>query len=87
MNAPVKVSAELQQNRQSGRRMDKKRYGWLLSPGLPVIGMGVLAGYHFGPTMSKKVFALGGPLLLHVIIPGIDAKVPSCADAASLPAL
>ena len=24
MNAPVKVSAELQQNMQSGRRMDKK---------------------------------------------------------------
>lgn len=75
MNAPVKVSSELQQNRQSGRQLDKKRYGWLLSPGLPVIGMGILAGYHFGPKMSKKVFALGGPLLLHVIIPGIDALV------------
>ena len=55
--------------------LDKKRFGWLLSPGLPVIGLGILAGYHFGPKVTKKVFAAGGPLLLHVIIPTLDALI------------
>lgn len=59
----------------SGLALDKKRYWWLLSPGLPVIGMGILAGYQFGPKLTKKIFALGGPLLLHVIIPSIDSIV------------
>ncbi|MDQ9811420.1 hypothetical protein RFY15_12430, partial [Acinetobacter baumannii] len=35
---------------------------WMISPALPVIGLGILAGYHFGPRPLKKVFALGGPL-------------------------
>ena len=58
-----------------GRQLDKKRFGWLLSPSLPVIGMGILAGYHFGPKATKKAFALGGPILLHVIIPTLDALI------------
>ena len=37
--------------------------------------MGILAGYQFGPKATKKIFALGGPLLLHVIIPSIDSIV------------
>jgi len=74
MNAPAKLNQE-QMQQFNGASIDKKRYGWLLSPGLPVIGMGILAGYHFGPKMTKKVFAMGGPLLLHVIIPAIDALV------------
>src|SRR5690606_22934463 len=58
----------------------KKRFGWLLSPGLPVIGMGILAGYHFGPKATKKVFAMGGLLLLHVIIPTLDALIGDDAN-------
>ncbi|ATO20403.1 alkane 1-monooxygenase [Acinetobacter sp. LoGeW2-3] len=78
MNAPAKISnIRLEQDAQllKGRQLDKKRFGWLLSPGLPVIGMGILAGYHFGPKATKKVFAMGGPLLLHVIIPTLDALI------------
>ncbi|GAA5556122.1 alkane 1-monooxygenase [Acinetobacter schindleri] len=78
MNAPAKITnIHLEQGAQllKGRQLDKKRFGWLLSPGLPVIGMGILAGYHFGPKATKKVFALGGPLLLHVIIPTLDALI------------
>ena len=77
MNAPVNLNPSDRQALQvaTGLALDKKRYWWLLSPGLPVIGMGILAGYYFGPKSSKTVFALGGPLFLHVIIPVIDAIV------------
>ncbi|OTG97707.1 MULTISPECIES: alkane 1-monooxygenase [Acinetobacter] len=77
MNAPVNLNQTTIQTLPiaSGLALDKKRYWWLLSPGLPVIGMGILAGYQFGPKATKKIFALGGPLLLHVIIPSIDYVV------------
>lgn len=77
MNAPVNLNQTTIQTltTASGLALDKKRYWWLLSPGLPVIGMGILAGYQFGPKATKKIFALGGPLLLHVIIPSIDSIV------------
>ena len=76
MNAPVNLNQTTTQTLPaSGLALDKKRYWWLLSPGLPVIGMGILAAYQFGPKATKKIFALGGPLLLHVIIPSIDAIV------------
>lgn len=76
MNAPVNLNQTTTQTLPAtGLALDKKRYWWLLSPGLPVIGMGILAGYQFGPKATKKIFALGGPLLLHVIIPSIDAIV------------
>lgn len=78
MNAPAqitKLGMQPDAARMQGAKIDKKRFGWLLSPGLPVIGMGILAGYHFGPKATKKLFALGGPLLLHVVIPTFDALV------------
>ena len=76
MNAKVKIEEILSQNPISqGLQLDKKRYLWLLSPALPVLGMGFLAGYQFGPKSTKKLFALGGPILLHVIIPAIDSLV------------
>lgn len=42
--------------------------------------MGILAGYHFGPKPTKKLFAMGGPLLLHVIIPALDALIGDDAN-------
>ena len=52
MNASVKMTnASVVVKNAAG--IDKKRFGWLLSPGLPVIGMGILAGYHFGPKPTK----------------------------------
>ena len=77
MNAPVNLNQTTIQTlpTATGLALDKKRYWWLLSPGLPVIGMGILAGYQFGPKATKKIFALGGPLLLHVIIPAIDSLI------------
>lgn len=78
MNAPAQITKlGLQPDavQMQGAKIDKKRFGWLLSPGLPVIGMGILAGYHFGLKAMKKLFALGGPLLLHIVIPTLDALV------------
>ncbi|WP_180058470.1 alkane 1-monooxygenase [Acinetobacter sp. YH12227] len=82
MNAPVKLNEQqlAQLEKKIGSVLDRKRYGWLLSPGLPVIGMGILAGYHFGPKSTKKLFAMGGPLLLHVIIPALDALIGDDAN-------
>ena len=76
MNAPLKLEQH-QSNATAlkGLSLDKKRYLWLISPALPVIGLGILAGYHFAPKPLKFVFALGGPLVLHVIIPTIDTIV------------
>lgn len=77
MNAITKMPAALHQEdvTQNAAKIDKKRFGWLLSPALPVIGIGIVAGYHFGPKKTKTLFALGGPLLLHVIIPTLDALI------------
>ena len=77
MNAPLHLTE--QQNTslhpKRGLQLDKKRYLWAISPSLPVIGIGILAGYQFAPKPLKKVFALGGPIVLHVIIPAIDTLV------------
>lgn len=53
---------------------DPKRYLWLLSPALPVIGLGALAGYAIAP---KRLRALSwaGPVLVHGIIPALDKMV------------
>ena len=77
MNAPLQLAE--QQNTplqpKTGLALDKKRYLWAISPSLPVIGIGILAGYQFAPKPLKKVFALGGPIVLHVIIPAIDTLI------------
>ena len=82
MNAPLHLLKEMEQDvpYKSTTQLDKKRYLWLISPFLPVLGMGILAGYQFAPKPAKKVFALGGPLLLHLIIPTIDTLIGQDAN-------
>ncbi|NHB57422.1 alkane 1-monooxygenase [Acinetobacter shaoyimingii] len=76
MNAPLKLNDSVLDNKKlSGLALDKKRYLWMISPSLPVIGLGILAGYHFAPRPFKTLFALGGPIVLHVIIPTIDTII------------
>ena len=77
MNAPVSFNEQQLQevSSKSVLQLDKKRYLWAISPALPVIGIGILAGYQFAPKPLKKVFALGGPIVLHIIIPTIDTLV------------
>jgi alkane 1-monooxygenase len=73
MNAPAQLS--LQDATAHAKKIDKKRRWWLLSPGLPMIGVGILAGYQFGPKRTRKLFALSGPIVLHAIIPAFDAVI------------
>ncbi len=77
VNAPVQLQDQQIQEImvKSGLALDKKRYLWAISPALPVIGIGILLGYQFSPKPIKKIFALGGPIVLHVIIPTIDTLV------------
>lgn len=76
MNAPLQMMPPAQDRmKKTGMALDKKRYLWLISPSLPVIGLGILAGYQFSPKPLKKVFALGGPILLHVLIPAVDMLI------------
>lgn len=76
MNAPLNLEKNHSHHFvRQGLALDKKRYLWMISPSLPVLGLGVLAGYHFAPKPFKKIFAMGGPLLLHVIIPSIDMLI------------
>ncbi|OTG65077.1 alkane 1-monooxygenase [Acinetobacter silvestris] len=77
MNAPVNLTEHQIQDsvQKSGMALDKKRYLWMISPALPVIGIGILAGYQFSPKPLKKFFALGGPIVLHIVIPSIDTLI------------
>ncbi|AXI04734.1 alkane 1-monooxygenase [Aquirhabdus parva] len=51
--------------------IDAKRYLWLLSPALPVIGVGAMIIYRVVP---KKMRGLAwiGPIAIHVVIPILD---------------
>ncbi len=73
MNALAQLS--LQDATGHAKKIDKKRRWWLLSPGLPMIAVGILAGYQFGPKWTRKLFALSGPIVLHAIIPAFDAVI------------
>lgn len=81
MNVTAKINLE-QQDEYLGSKLDldKKRYLWMISPALPFIGIGALAGYQFAPPKLKKLFALTGPLLLHVLIPAVDTLIGQDAN-------
>lgn len=51
---------------------DKKRKLWLLGIVIPNIANTAFLGYQFGPKFTQKLFAMTGPLALHVVIPAID---------------
>lgn len=73
MNAPMPLT--VMDAVEHSRNIDKKRAWWLLSPGLPLIGIGLLGAYHLGPKFTKKIFALSGPIVLHAVIPALDAMI------------
>lgn len=82
MNAPVNAPQELKpvSLEKTKLQLDRKRYLWAISPALPAIGIGILAGYQFAPRPFKKIFALGGPIVLHIVIPAIDTIVGKDAN-------
>ncbi len=66
MNAPLHLLKEMEQDvpYKSAAQLDKKRYLWLISPFLPVLGMGILAGYQFAPKPAKKSFCSRWPFII-----------------------
>jgi alkane 1-monooxygenase len=58
----------------NGKWKDAKRYLWLLSPAVPVIGIAALSAYAIAP---KKLRALAwvGPTLVHGVIPALDRLI------------
>jgi len=60
--------------KKSSKWKDPKRYKWLLSPALPVIGIAAMSAYAIAP---KKLRALAwtGPLLVHGVIPALDKMI------------
>ena len=56
MNAPVNVEQELMpvSISKSKTELDRKRYLWAISPALPAIGIGILAGYQFAPRPRRS---------------------------------
>jgi alkane 1-monooxygenase len=59
---------------KGGKWKDAKRYLWLLSPAVPVIGIAALSAYAVAP---KKLRALAwvGPALVHGVIPALDRMI------------
>ena len=53
---------------------DPKRYKWLLSPALPVIGLAALGAYAIAPKKLRGL-AWAGPVLVHGVIPALDRLV------------
>lgn len=53
---------------------DPKRYKWLLSPALPLIGTAALASYALAPR-KLRALAWTGPALVYGIIPALDRMI------------
>jgi alkane 1-monooxygenase len=75
MNA--KTPDELLQNaskKRSSKWKDPKRYKWLLSPALPVIGIAAMSAYAIAPKRLRAL-AWTGPALVHGVIPALDRLI------------
>ncbi|MGH8491609.1 MAG: alkane 1-monooxygenase [Moraxellaceae bacterium] len=59
---------------KSSKWKDPKRYLWLLSPALPVIGLGALTAYAVAPK-KLRALAWAGPMLVHGVIPALDRMI------------
>lgn len=71
MQTPIDL---LQQQANTAKPSQFKRYLWLFSPALPAIGIGAMLVYRVAP---KKMRGLAwiGPIAVHVIIPLLDRIV------------
>jgi alkane 1-monooxygenase len=75
MNASISTNMMQAVDGQSVVYKDKKKPLWMIGMGVPVIAMGALAAYQFGPKITKPFFAGFGPVLAHGIIPALDKLI------------
>ncbi|MDO9177916.1 MAG: alkane 1-monooxygenase [Agitococcus sp.] len=75
MNAKTPDDLLQKASEQQGEKWkDTKRYKWLLSPALPVIGIAALAAYAVAPK-KLRALAWAGPILVHGVIPALDRLI------------
>jgi len=79
MNATTQLATLKPQSEQTPKHKDPKRYLWLLSPALPLIGFAAATGYALAPKKLRAIAALG-PVMLHGVIPLIDKMVGADAE-------
>lgn len=70
MNAQTPMTL-MEQTQHSADWNDAKRYLWLLSPAVPLIGAGALIAYRVAPKKMRGM-AWIGPILIHMVIPTLD---------------
>lgn len=70
MNAQTPMTL-MKQTQHSADWSDAKRYLWLLSPAVPLIGAGALIAYRVAPKKMRGM-AWIGPILIHMVIPTLD---------------
>jgi alkane 1-monooxygenase len=70
MNAQTPMTL-MEQTQHSADWSDAKRYLWLLSPAVPLIGAGALIAYRVAPKKMRGM-AWIGPILIHMVIPTLD---------------
>jgi alkane 1-monooxygenase len=75
MNAKTPDDLLQKASEQQGKKWkDTKRYKWLLSPALPVIGIAALTAYAIAPK-KLRALAWAGPILVHGVIPALDRLI------------
>lgn len=79
MNANTPIAMLKQQSEYAPKHKDPKRYMWLLSPALPLIGLVAATGYAIAPKKLRFMAAFG-PIMLHGVIPLIDKMVGADAE-------
>ncbi len=71
MNAQTPINILQSEQAPSQPWVDAKRYLWVLSPAVPVIGIGALLIYRVAPKKMRGL-AWVGPVVIHAIIPLLD---------------
>ncbi|WP_410210165.1 alkane 1-monooxygenase [Aquirhabdus sp.] len=79
MNATTQLATLKPKSEQTPKHKDPKRYLWLLSPALPLIGLAAATSYAIAPKKLRAMAALG-PIMLHGVIPFIDKMVGADAE-------
>lgn len=74
MNASTPIDLVGSELDETEQWKDKKRYLWLLSPGVPVIGIAAIAAYSKFPKLLKPLTWVG-PIFVHGIIPVFDKMI------------
>ncbi len=74
MTAMIPEPTVQQENTTQGNWKDPKRYLWLLSPALPIIGTAALSAYAIAPKRLRAL-AWTGPALIHGVIPALDRLI------------